>query len=186
MSELQAQSSLQDYLEEQEQTESEAFKVDTDEKANWALRKIKQFEEQKQANNKLAVEETEKIEAWNKAENEKAQQSIDYFQGLLARYAMEKRQNDPKFKSQKLPNGSIRFRKQQPKWNYNDDDAVVESLKKAEMGDLIKVKETPKKADIKKMFEVSDGKVINPETGEVIPGIEVEEREEKFEVKVDE
>lgn len=184
MSEQQAQASLQEYLEEQEQTESESFKVDTDEKANWALRKIKQFEDQKKANNKIATEEIEKIEAWNKAENEKAQQSIDYFQGLLAKYAMEKRKENPKFKSQKLPNGRIRFKKKQPKWEY-DDDAVVQSLKDAGMTDYIKVKESPSKADIKKAFEVIDGQVIDADTGIILDGITVTEQEEEFEAKVD-
>ncbi|TFJ92170.1 host-nuclease inhibitor Gam family protein [Lentibacillus salicampi] len=185
MSKIQAQASLQEYLEKQEQTEKEAFTVDTDEKANWALRKIAQYEEQKKANNKLATDEIEKIENWNKEENEKAQQSIDYFQGLLARYAMTKRENDPKFKSQKLPNGRIRFKKKQPKWEY-DDNTVIQSLKDAGMTDYIKVKESPSKSDIKKAFEVIDGQVVDADTGQIIDGITVAEQNEEFEVKVDE
>lgn len=173
---------LNEYLETKEQTEQEAFTVDTDEKANWALRKIKQHQEQQEQNNALATAEVDKIESWNKEENKKAQDSIDYFQGLLAAYALKKREADPKFKTQKLPNGSIKFRKQQPAYHY-DDEKLVESLKKSDRSDLIKVKESPDKTAVKKSFVVNEDKLINPETGEVVEGVTVEEREDKFEVK---
>jgi len=186
MNELQQQSnqSLQEFLDEKEQIAQDRFTVDTDEKANWSLRKIKQFQQQKEANNKLAVDEVEKIEAWNKAENDKAQQRIDYFQGLLAYYALGKRNADPKFKTLKLPNGAIKFTKQQPKWHL-DNDAVLKTLKESEQLDLIKVVESPKLADIKKTFKVQGNQVVNPSTGEIVEGITIEEREDKFGVVVD-
>jgi hypothetical protein len=185
MNELQAQSSLQDYLDEKEQIEQDRFKVDTDEKANWSLRKIKQFQDQKEANNKLAVDEIEKIEAWNKSENEKAQQSIDYFQGLLAYYAQSKRDQDPKFKKLELPNGKIKFTKQQPKYNYNDD-LLLDYLKKAERSDLIKVKESPDKATVKKLFTIQGDQLIDTETGEFVEGVSIEHRNDAFKVEVSE
>lgn len=175
---------LNEYLETQEQTEQEAFTVDTDEKANWALRKVKQYQEQQEQNNALATAEIDKIESWNKEENQKAQDSIDYFQGLLAAYALKKRETDPKFKSMKLPNGAIRFRKQQPAYQYDDDlKKVVSSLKRMDRADLIKVKESPDKTAIKKAFVANKGQLVNPETGEVVDGVNIEEREDKFEVK---
>lgn len=172
---------LNKFLDEQEEVTQAGFVVDTDEKANWALRKIKQFKEQQKENNALADAEIEKINAWAKQENEKAQQSIDYFQGLIAAFALKKRETDPKFKSMKLPNGRIRFKKQQPKWNY-DDEKVVKALKDAGLQDFIKVKESPSKTDIKKAFDVQDGKVVVPDTGEILDGVEVIEQEDKFEV----
>jgi len=184
MNELQAQSSLQDYLESQEQTEREAFTVKDDQQANWALRKIKQFQDQKENNNALAVSEIEKIESWNKSENENAQQSIDYFQGLLAYYAQSKRDQDPKFKKLTLPNGALKFTKQQPKWHL-DNDVVLKKLKESEELDLIKVVESPKLAEIKKSFKVQGGKAVNPKTGEIVEGITIEERDDEFGVVVD-
>lgn len=174
---------LYEYLD-QETKVDEGFKIDDDQTANWALRKIKQYQEKQKANNELAQAEIEKIESWNKQENEKAQQSIDYFQSLLAQYAMKKREEDPKFKSQKLPNGYIGFRKKQPKWNYQED-VLLETLKKNQLTDFIKIKEQLDKSSIKKAFDVVNGKVINPDTGEVIEGITVEEQGEDFTVRVD-
>jgi len=180
-----ANQSLQNYLDEQEQVEREAFTIQDDQAANWALRKIGQMQKQIEDNNALAVAEIDKIEAWNKQENQKSQDGIDYFQGLLSYYALKKKEEDPKFKTLKLPNGKLSFRKQQPKWNY-DDEAVVQALKQAKLDDFIQVKESPKKADIKKAFSVAGDKVVNPDTGEIVEGITVEEREDKFGVTVDE
>lgn len=176
--------SLNEFLEEQEQTEKEAFKVTDDNSANWVLRKIKQNQEQQESSNKLAVSEIEKIEAWNKAENDEAQRNIDYFQGLLAYYAMSKRTEDPKWKSAKYPNGKIKFVKQQPKFNY-DDDLLVKSLKELERTDLIKTKESPDKATIKKVFTVADDKLVDKETGVVIEGVKIEHREDDFKVEAE-
>lgn len=174
---------LQEYLDQQEQV-NESFQIEDDQQANWALRKIKQHQKQMENNNATAKAEIERIKEWNQQENDKAQQSIDYFQGLLAKYALSKREKDPKFKSMNLPQGRLAFRKQQPKWNY-DDKVLIESLKQANMSDFIRIKEEPDKSVIKKAFEVNDGKVINPDTGEIIEGITVTEQGEKFEVKVD-
>lgn len=178
------QSSLNEFLEEKERVEHEGFVVDTDEKANWALRKIKQAQKQQKESNELADAEIEKIKAWNKSVNEKAQMDIDYFQSLLAGYALKKREENPKYKSQKLPNGRIKFVKQQPKYNYNDD-LLIESLKKVNRTDLLKIKESPDKAAIKKSFVVTDNQLVDPDTGEFIEGVTVEQREDAFKVEVD-
>lgn len=175
---------LYEFLDQQEQVENEAFEIKDDQQANWALRKIKQYKEQQKENIALAEAEISKIEEWLQAANGEAQGSIDYFQGLLAKYAMKKREEEPDFKSMKLPNGAIRFKKQQPKWKY-DEKKLVESLKQAGHDELIRVKEEPNKTAVKKMFVVNDGKVIDPATGEVIEGAEVEEREDRFEVMTD-
>ena len=183
MNELQQQSnqSLQDFLDEKEQIAQDRFKVDTDEKANWSLRKIKQFQDEQKENNSLAETEIEKINSWADSENEKAQRSIDYFQGLLAYYALKQREADPKFKKLELPNGKIKFTKQQPKFNY-DDDVLINYLKKSERTDLIKVKETPDRATVKKIFTLQGEKLVDAETGEFVEGVTIEHREDKFSV----
>lgn len=175
---------LQEYLE-QETQEREGFVIDDDSKANWALRKIASFIKKQKKNNELAQAEIEKIESWNKEENEKIQQDIDFFQAQLAVYATQKREEEPKNKSWKLPNGRIKFVKQQPKWNY-DDEKLLESLKGSELNDFINVKESPNKPAIKKSFAVNNGVVVNPDTGEFLEGVTVEERPDQFKVEVDE
>src|SRR5690606_15843611 len=172
---------LNEFLDEQENINDEKFKINDEQQANWALRKIKQLQEQVKETNALAEAEIEKINAWAESENEKAQRSIDYFLGLLTQFAIEQRKKNPKFKSMKLPNGAIRFRKQQPKFHY-DDEKLLESLKRTGKTDFIKVKEVPDKAAVKKSFILHEDKLVDPDTGEFIEGVTVEHREEKIEV----
>lgn len=176
---------LHEFLDNQEQVTNETFKVTDDSSANWALRKIKQLQDQQKETNSLAEAEIEKINTWAESENDKAQRDIDYFQGLLAEYALKKREENPKFKSMKLPNGSIKFRKQQPKFNY-DEDLLVRSLKSIQRDDLIKVKEVPDKTNVKKIFKVINNNLVDEETGTIIDGVTIEHREDVFKVEVSE
>lgn len=176
--------SLHEFLDEQEQVQEDSFVVDDENKANWALRKIKQYKDKIDNNNALAQAEIDKIEQWNNEVNKQAQESIDYFTSLLTSYALNKKAEDPKFKSLKLPNGRFGFRKSQPKWVY-DNDKVIETLEKANLTDFIRVTKAPSKAEIKKAFDVVGDKVVNPDTGEVIEGIEIEPQDDKFNLAVE-
>ncbi|MED3737236.1 host-nuclease inhibitor Gam family protein [Virgibacillus pantothenticus] len=166
-----------------EQQEQQPFVIDDDSKADWALRKIKLAQAKKEELSNFVQVEMEKLEAYQAQEQKKLDDEIDRMQGYLSAYALQKRENDPEFKSQNLPNGRLRFVKQQPKYHY-DDKVLIESLKKAERSDLIKIKETPDKATLKKVFVPNDGKLIDPDTGEVVEGVTIEEREEAFKVEV--
>ena len=171
------QSSLNEYLN----NKKEGWKVDDESSADWALRKIKEHENEIKRINEFAEQEVSKIESWAEREVDHHKQEIDFFQSKLAEYAMSLREYDDKFKTLKLPNGRVRFRKQRPQWKY-DDKTLIQSLKQAGMTDYIKTEEKPAKNDIKKVLEVVDGKAINPETGEVVEGIEIIDRGEKVEV----
>ena len=175
---------LRDYLDEQEQVNDERFIVDDDQKANWALRKISELQKEVERNTKLAEQEIDKIKQWETTQNKQIGDSILYFEGLLNEYAIKQREIDPEFKSMSLPNGRFGFRKQQPKWEYNDEK-VLSYLEQAGMNDLIRTTRVPNKAEIRKIFEVVDDKVINKETGEVVEGIEIEQREEKFNWRIE-
>lgn len=176
--------SLYEFLEQEEGVNEEGFKVTDEQKADWVLRKLRQVEEQRKEDIALAESEIEKIDAWLEQKKEKHDRDRDYFQGLLAAYAVERRQEDPKFKSLKLPNGRIRFKKVQPKWNY-DNPKTIESLKKSGLVGLIRVKEEPDKASIKKKFEINGDKAVNPETGEILDGVTIEHNEDRFEWEVE-
>lgn len=174
---------LNEFLDEQEQVESDRFVVDDEQKANWALRKIKEYQQQIIENDKLADDEIRKIEDWRKGRNNSAKESIEYFEGLLMEYALNRRDQDEDFKSISLPNGNFGFRKQQPRWKY-DDEALLNYLEQSQMNNLIRTTKAPNKAEIRKQFEIHGNKVINTETGEFVEGIEIIDRPEKFNVRV--
>lgn len=173
---------LSEFIDQAHQEEQETgFEITDESGANWALRKIKEAKDKQVENTLLAEKEIATIEMWLDQQNKKLADDIEFFQSHLATYAHRQREENPKFKSKKLPYGTLRFKKQQPAYKY-DDDALVEYLKKQDKTDLINVKYTPKKAEIKKLFVAHEGKLINPETGEFVDGVTIEERPEKFEV----
>jgi phage host-nuclease inhibitor protein Gam len=174
--------SLKEYLESE--VAYEGFAIDSEEKVNWVLRKIKSLQDRKQANIQLAEAEISKIDAWLEGVNEQLDNDLEHFRSLLVAYADKQRAENPKFKSLKLPNGKISFRKQQTKWSY-DDTALLASLKQLGYTDLIRTKEETNKAEIKKRFQIADGKVVDPETGELVEGISVEERPDELKIETE-
>jgi adenine-specific DNA methylase len=175
---------LNEFIDEQYQTEEEeGFKVDTPSKADWALGKIRDAKEQQDRNILLANEKKEQIIAWLNEANDKLQNTVDHFQSHLAVYAQLKREEDPKYKSEKLPSGRIRFKKQQPAYKY-DEEKTLQWLKENGYTDLINVKEAPKKTDIKKRFLPHNGKLVDAELGMEVEGVEIVEQPDKFEVEV--
>src|SRR5690554_5096680 len=168
------QDSLNEHLARETQID-DRFVVDNEEKANWALRKIAEHEQKIKDAIDFATQEISKIESWLNQIKEERQNKIDHLQSMLAEYAMKQREKDPSFKSMKLPNGSFGFRKQQVRWNY-DDKQLLESLKEKGMTDFIKVEYKVNKRDLKRALKVANNKVINPETGEVVEGVTIEEQ----------
>lgn len=131
---------------------------------------------------KLVESEKYRIESYRQREHEKLQRDEEYFRSLISEYAAEKRSHDPKFKTEKTPYGSITFKKQQPKWNY-DDQTLVTWLRENGHEELVRTKFEPVKTDLKKMFSVnSAGLVVSPD-GEVVEGVMVEIRGDELVIK---
>ena len=85
-------------------------------------------------------------------------------------------------KSYDLPSGKLVLKHQEPKYDTNDE-TLVPWLKKNKMPELVKVKETADWVNLKKQLKVSpDGTAMVTEYGEVVPGVTVTPREDKFTV----
>jgi len=175
---------------ENSEHESNGFVVDNDRKAVWCLRKIKHLKEKQTKNEELAESEIEEIQKeidevnkWLDEENDKLQKSIDFFESVLYFYALELKKENPKLKTHKLPFGQLQFRKKRPKWNY--DDKKLLNFITSNYGELVKIKESVDKRKLKQVTKVVGDKVVVKDTGEIVEGVEVLERDEEFQVKVD-
>lgn len=107
---------------------------------------------------------------------------IKFYEEALRTYTMNELADSNK-RSIKLPNGTLAIRKQQPSYNY-DEEEVMRYLKENELEQYITVKTTESlnKKEIKKDFVVNNNNqlVFN---NKVIPGTSVEFKDDKFEVK---
>lgn len=176
------QESLQDFLDKQTGVTQPGFIVDDDQKADWALRKIAAVKAQQADIKAQAEQQINMIDQWEQEQTEHLEKDVEYFTSMLVSYAIKKREEDPKFKTQKLPHGKIGFRKQQPKWLFEDNAA--ELMEAAGYKDLIRYKPEPKKAEIKKRFAIDKGRAIDTETGEIVPGITIDVQDDKPIVEV--
>ena len=149
----------------------QGFIINDIHKATWALKKIKAIEEKKQQLKEIKDYEIESIENWYIKETAELEKDRGSLETLLHLYYLENKKIDKKFKLS-TPYGTVNMRKSK-KWNYQDEKELINYLKESNNAELIRVKEELDKAKIKAVFK--DG--INPETGEILPSVYIEEVE---------
>ena len=74
--------------------------------------------------------------------------------------------------------------KQKDQWEY-DDEVLVAYLEGERKTALLKVKKEPIKELVKDYYTLKNGRLINENTGEVVPGVVVSEREPKLSIKLE-
>lgn len=155
---------------------NETFVIDTDAKALWALQKIKE-----------ARADRDTWVAWYQQKIKEITEQTDFDTMNLERMLGEFFQTVPhkKTKTQEsysLPGGKLILKTQNPEYK-RDDKKVIEWLKQNNGGQFVKVKEELDWSGLKAATGTFEGNVVT-EDGEVIPGIEVINREAKFVVEV--
>ena len=159
------------------------FIIKDDKDLSYTLRKIKELQTEHERIKQLAAYEIQRIEEWQAGELDGIRDSINEFNNLVKLFAEEQRLNNPKFKKLSTPYGTVKFKKQQPEWKYNEDE-ILKTLRENDMRGFIRIKEEVNKEEIKKTVSVNDGEVYDPQTGIKIEGIQVIEREDKLIVEV--
>lgn len=154
----------------------EGFVIDTDAKAAWALRKIKE-----------ARDDRDMWVKWYKDKIAEIEAATDFntmnLEHMLAEYfASVPHKKTKTQESYTLPEGKLVMKTQNPEYK-RDDKAVIEWLKANKPGQFVKVKEELDWAGLKAASGVFGSNIVD-ENGEIIPGIEVVERGAKFVVEV--
>ena len=164
----------------------ERFEVDNDMKAEWVLSKIRRI----RADQKKEVDELNRQMQFYKDQmdmiDKRADDDVAFFESMLTDY-FASRMEDGFTKSTKtqitykLPTGKMVLKHQAPEFERKDEDLLP--WLKANRPDLIKVTESANWAELKKAVKVVGENVVTKD-GEVVPGVKVTEREDKFEVEV--
>lgn len=182
-------SELRDFMDDIETqdlniVQDDSFKITSRDQANYFVRKVMDLKNQEQEVIMTAKQEAERllgmIMQWQEKELNTIHAGMDYFNGLLREYA-ESELDGTKKRSIKLPFGTLAFRAQQPKFNY-DDDALKLYLQN-QSSDLVeeKVEYKVNKTELKKRAMIVDGKLMLD--GQVVDGVTIEMLDDKFEVK---
>lgn len=162
----------------------EGFVVDTDAKANWALKKIK--EEEGERDRLLAIIDEERKDLSKKEEKirSKCDTSTGWLRMQLMNYFYTVPHKETKTQeSYKLLDGSLVFKKPAVAIVKPDNDRLVAYLESAGREDLIETKKTAAWGEYKKTLTIADDGQVVSEDGEILDFIEVEEKAGEFNVK---
>lgn len=180
---------LKDFMEdieikELEIREENGFEINSDQQAGFMMRKLTEARERRESIIDAAKKERDRITAtidlWEEKEVKSADNNIEFLESLLKSYAIKVLDGSDK-KSLKLPFGTLAFKKQQPKYIY--DDAALLAYLEINNEEFISKKITlsPNKVEIKKAGVIKDGHLYIDD--KQVTGIEVEILEDKFEIK---
>lgn len=145
----------------------EGFRVDTPEKAAWAMRKYRQIIQRANTNSDLAASEMNRIDEWVSRVNAPLMAEAEFFAAHLESYAVGQRAQGRK--SIDLPDGAIKTRHQAP-GVIVDKSTFVQWALEAKRDDLLRVSYAPNMDAIKSTTVIDAGNVVDVATGEVIPG----------------
>lgn len=155
---------------------NEGFVIDNDVKADWAVRKIAEIRDDCDRMTEWYRQQTGKIKEAADADISRLEHMLsEYF--VIVPHKVTKTQE-----SYTLPTGKLVVKKQNPEYK-RDDKKVIAWLKDNGGGEYVKVSESLDWASLKSKSGIVGNSLVN-EDGEIIPGIEVVEREPKFSVEI--
>lgn len=160
---------------------------DDQDHANRLLRRYARVLREVDAVNEVYDAEIERIEVRRRHRLDILDGQKAWLAQALEMYHRARLADDPNAKSIELPNGTLKSRRQQPEWTFDPDVFVAWAAE--HHPDLVRVPAppapAPDKVAAKKALSVADGTAVDPSSGEVVPGVTVEERGPSFTVEVD-
>lgn len=167
-----------------EETENTGFIIDSDEKAEWALRKIKERETEFERLKALGLSDIERVSRLIEEEKARCDADTAFFRGALDVYMDSVKCRITKAGTMKyrLLSGTL-VRKKGGTNFVKNDDVLADYLMRSGRTDLIKTKISPIWSEFKKQCSVVDGKVIDTETGEIVEGVVAEVAPNAFKIE---
>ena len=174
-----------DFWDEEESQGKEEFKITNDGAANWALKKIK--EEQAERDRIVEIAENEIKDIHEKIEklDARLESKTGFLKIKLFEYFGTVEHKETKTQENyKLLDGSLVWKKPAQKM-VPDKDKLLAYVKEHNMTEFVKVKEEVDWANYKKECEIADGKAVNVQTGEMLPEelIAIEDVPGSFDIK---
>ena len=165
--------------------QQDGFKIDSDSKAEWAVKLIKEAEREQNRLLALVDEERAELDVREKEILDNYAKKTDGLKALLeeylrAQYAKEEARETNTQITYQLLSGKLVYKKSGLELKQNAD--VLVNWCKEHLPDAINVTYTPKWAEIKKKIKVLDGVPVYAPTGEVVDGVEEAYVASKFNV----
>ena len=178
-----------------------AFRVESPDAAEWAMRKLAKAEAELNDAAALMVTEQRRISEWFTAQRDRISHDAAFFESLLTDWM--RRLCDAELaevggdwskvrhKTRRLPSGEVNARQAPDSWAATDEPAFIAWAETA-LPELVRVKKSANIVNAKAELDAVSVKggsgaimVINPATGELVPGITVTPGEVHYSVKVE-
>jgi len=163
----------------------EGLKVQTDQEATSFFNKIRYIKSLILEKEKIANSELLKVQNWLGKETEELKSKIEFYEQEILVYFSKMKENNDKYKL-KTPWGEVSTRKQQQKYDFNDEKTI--EYFKLNNPEIIKTKlsESYDKTAAKKLFSKDKNGNIFDQNGEIIDFLIITDQPEKREIKVTE
>ncbi len=167
------------FLEEDETPSADAvetFVVDSDQKADWCIRKIKEINEDTERWKRFYTERARAVEESNMFR-------IAHIKQLLIPYIQNVPMKETKTQSKySLPSGDLILKRERTKVEH--DDEVLLGWLQQNAYEYVKTKESVDWKALKERLFESEGEFFLQDTGEKVPGVTETTVPAEFEVKV--
>lgn len=165
------------------------WKITDEGSADWAMQKLAAAQAEEARINKTAAEQAARIEVWRAKQVEVHQRSAAFFKHLLTDWLAQVNADNPKTLSVALPSGSVVSRAGRVTIHVVDSEAFIDWAE-VYRPSLVKVTQAPRKDEIKKVLQAKDVggielALIDPDSGEIVPGVVAERGERTFDAVPD-
>lgn len=152
-----------------------------DQQAEWAVKRMR-FAARKRDRLLAGIrEEIETMQARIREVEEAYQNETAFFRGQLDMFMASAECEATKTQQKyELPSGTVLRRKSRAPEFTRDETALLDWAKASGNAAFVRVKETPNWSEIKSAAVVNDGQLVTKNTGEIIPGVTVTQREPEF------
>lgn len=157
-----------DEFEITEEPVREAFIVDDDAKADWAMRKLAHIRKKQAENQAIHDRELQRVQEWLSKVNTALESDALYFEAILRPYALLQRSEGRK--SVVLPHGTIKTTAGRAKVEIESPDEFLKWAETA-LPEAIRIKKEIDKTVLKDLI-TETGQVISTQ-GEIIPAVKV-------------
>ena len=165
--------------------DSDRFIIDNDEKAQWAVEKIRDEVREKERIQKLIDTKIKRLEEQRRKTEETFENQTSWIKSMLYQYMLTVKTKSTKTQCKyKLLDAELIIKEATKTIKKPDEETLAKLLKNTEFEETFEAKKYDW-ANFKKQLKVEDDKVVNEETGEILE-INLSETEEKFEVKMNE
>lgn len=168
------------------EVENDKFTIDNDVKATWALKVIKQEQEDTERFIRTVDKQIEELNIKKEELKADLDRRTGYLKGLLHQYFETVPHKETKTQqTYKLLDGQLVYKKPSVKIAKPEDDAALIAYLEQNQPEMVETIKKPAWGEFKKNLTLTeDGDVVDMATGEKLDFVKTEETEGSFDVKV--